>query len=156
MTRTWSTARSIPTARHVFARDQPRPAAHLAAVPGRVRHRLARDEGRARRAGPFEAARDALEAAATCCCSRSTTRRCAARGSSSRGRSWTAASGARASTNHAALEAFDREHPEPTPAELERSLESLTPPGWEARLEAIVERGLLATGALPAAGAPGG
>ena len=28
-------------------------------------------------------------------------------------------------------------------------LESLTPPGWEARLEAIVERGLIASGAGP-------
>jgi len=52
------------------------------------------------------------------------------------------------------LEAFDREHPEPAAEELERSLESLTPPGWEARLEAIVERGLLLSGTLPAAGAP--
>ena len=52
------------------------------------------------------------------------------------------------------LEAFDREHPEPTAKELGRSLESLTPPGWEARLEAIVGRGLLVSGALPAAGAP--
>jgi len=52
------------------------------------------------------------------------------------------------------LEAFDRDHPEPTEAELGKPLESLTPPGWEARLEAIVERGLLATGAPPAPGVP--
>ena len=52
------------------------------------------------------------------------------------------------------LEAFDREHPEPTAEELARPLESLTPPGWEARLEAIVERGLVTRGALPASSAP--
>ncbi len=52
------------------------------------------------------------------------------------------------------LEAFDREHPEPNREELERPLDALTPPGWEERLEAIVGRGLLISGALPAPGAP--
>src|SRR5439155_10358530 len=47
------------------------------------------------------------------------------------------------------LQAFDRDHPEPEPEALARPLESLTPPGWEARLEAIVERGLIASGAGP-------
>ena len=52
------------------------------------------------------------------------------------------------------LEAFDHLHPEPSAAELARPLESLTPPGWESRLEAIVERGLVTSGALPASGTP--
>jgi beta-N-acetylhexosaminidase len=52
------------------------------------------------------------------------------------------------------LEVFDRGHPEPTAEELGRPLDSLTPPGFQERLEAIVGRGLLATGALPATGAP--
>ncbi len=48
------------------------------------------------------------------------------------------------------LAAFDRDHPEPTAEELARPLESLTPPGWESRLERIVQRGLAVRGALPA------
>jgi beta-N-acetylhexosaminidase len=52
------------------------------------------------------------------------------------------------------LAALDRAHPEPG-AELERPLESLTPAGWEARLEAIVERGLEVSGALPPEAAGG-
>jgi beta-N-acetylhexosaminidase len=62
--------------------------------------------------------------------------------------------------DHAALDearprlaAFDRGHPEPTEAELARALETLTPPDWEARLTAIIERGLLVRGALPRAAA---
>jgi beta-glucosidase-like glycosyl hydrolase len=52
------------------------------------------------------------------------------------------------------LMAMDRAHPEPG-AELERPLEALTPRDWESRLEAIVERGLLVSGALPASAAAG-
>ena len=52
------------------------------------------------------------------------------------------------------LETFDHAHPEPGAEELARPLESLTPPDWDARLEAIVERGLVMSGALPAPGAP--
>jgi beta-glucosidase-like glycosyl hydrolase len=47
------------------------------------------------------------------------------------------------------LAEFDRAHPEPSAAELAKPLESLTPPDWEARLMAIVERGLQHSGALP-------
>jgi beta-N-acetylhexosaminidase len=53
------------------------------------------------------------------------------------------------------LAAFDARVPEPTSGELARPLESLTPPDWESRLEAIVERGLIVRGALPAAAATG-
>ena len=53
------------------------------------------------------------------------------------------------------LAAFDRAFPEPTPDELARPLESLTPPDWESRLEAIVERGLTTRGRMPAAAAAG-
>ena len=53
------------------------------------------------------------------------------------------------------LAAFDRAHPEPTPEELARPLESLTPPEWESRLERIVERGLVIRGRMPAAAAMG-
>ena len=53
------------------------------------------------------------------------------------------------------LAAFDRDHPEPTADETARPLESLTPPDWESRLEAIVDRGLVARGALPAEVASG-
>jgi beta-N-acetylhexosaminidase len=53
------------------------------------------------------------------------------------------------------LAAFDRDHPEPADAELERPLETLTPPDWETRLERIVERGLLTRGRLPLAAAAG-
>ena len=52
------------------------------------------------------------------------------------------------------LEAFDRGYPEPTAEALGCALESLTPAGWAARLEGIVERGLLARGALPTATVP--
>jgi len=53
------------------------------------------------------------------------------------------------------LMAFDQRIPEPSAEELARPLESLTPPDWEARLEAIVECGLRVTGSLPAAAAAG-
>jgi len=43
------------------------------------------------------------------------------------------------------LAALDSRHPEPGAAELARPLESLTPPGWEERLERIIERGLRVT-----------
>src|SRR5262245_3381749 len=49
------------------------------------------------------------------------------------------------------LMAFDQQHPEPTEAELAKPLSSLTPPDWDARLEAIVTRGLVVRGALPPA-----
>jgi beta-N-acetylhexosaminidase len=48
------------------------------------------------------------------------------------------------------LAAFDANHPEPTMEELGRGPETLTPPDWAARLEAIVERGMLVQGVLPA------
>jgi beta-glucosidase-like glycosyl hydrolase len=48
------------------------------------------------------------------------------------------------------LATFDAARPEPSEEELALSLESLTPPDWEGRLEAIVERGLRVTGSLPA------
>jgi beta-N-acetylhexosaminidase len=54
------------------------------------------------------------------------------------------------------LAAFDAARPAPSAAELEVPLESLTPPDWEARLEAIITRGLRIDGALPAAAAQGG
>lgn len=47
------------------------------------------------------------------------------------------------------LAAFDEARPEPGSAELERSIESLTPPDWTARLSAIIERGLIVRGAAP-------
>jgi len=47
------------------------------------------------------------------------------------------------------LAGFDHVHPEPTSDELAKPLESLTPPDWEARLERMIERGLLVRGALP-------
>ena len=53
------------------------------------------------------------------------------------------------------LSAFDRARPEPTTAELERPIESLTPAGWEARLEQIIVRGLVVRGSLPAIAATG-
>ena len=54
------------------------------------------------------------------------------------------------------LERLDRAHPEPDAESLARPLASLTPPDWQARLEAIAERGLVVRGALPpkAAGEP--
>ena len=48
----------------------------------------------------------------------------------------------------ARLEDFDRACPEPRAEELARPIESLTPPGWVERLEAIVSRGLVVRGAL--------
>jgi beta-N-acetylhexosaminidase len=48
------------------------------------------------------------------------------------------------------LAAFDAAHPEPTAEELARPIASLTPEGWEARLERIAERGLIVHGATPA------
>jgi beta-glucosidase-like glycosyl hydrolase len=56
----------------------------------------------------------------------------------------------------ARLAAFDRLRPEPTPGELERPLETLTPPDWEERLLAIAERGLIVRGSLPGAARTGG
>ena len=53
------------------------------------------------------------------------------------------------------LAAFDAGRPAPTDGELAAPLESLTPPGWEARLAAIVARGLRVEGALPPAAAAG-
>lgn len=53
------------------------------------------------------------------------------------------------------LAAFDAAHPAPTGAELAAPLESLTPPDWVPRLEAIVARGLRVDGALPPAAATG-
>jgi beta-N-acetylhexosaminidase len=53
------------------------------------------------------------------------------------------------------LAEFDRAHPEPTAAELEAPLESLTPPGWAARLETIIERGLIVRGTLPSSATAG-
>jgi beta-N-acetylhexosaminidase len=105
--------------------------------------------------GPFEAARDALEAGCDLllfALHDETLRR--ARLELARAIVDGRIARERFDASRPRLEAFDREHPEPTPAELERSLESLTPPGWEARLEAIVERGLLVTGAPPAPGVP--
>ena len=54
------------------------------------------------------------------------------------------------------LAAFDRAHPEPTAADLATPLADLTPPDWENRLERIIERGLIVSGAWPAGsrGAP--
>jgi beta-N-acetylhexosaminidase len=51
------------------------------------------------------------------------------------------------------LEEMTRRIFEPSEAELARPLESLTPPDWEARLEAIVSRGLRVSGAPLPAGA---
>ena len=48
------------------------------------------------------------------------------------------------------LQAFDALTKEPSEDELTRPLESLTPPDWNARLEAIVERGIVTRGTLPA------
>ena len=53
------------------------------------------------------------------------------------------------------LAEFDRRHPEPSEAERTRPLAELTPSGWEARLERIVERGLIVRGELPAAATGG-
>ncbi len=47
------------------------------------------------------------------------------------------------------LQAFDARTKEPSEEELTRPLESLTPPDWNARLEAIVERGIIVRGKLP-------
>jgi beta-N-acetylhexosaminidase len=48
------------------------------------------------------------------------------------------------------LAAFDAAHPEPQADELARPLAALTPPDWEARLEAIAARGVVAHGVPPA------
>ena len=48
------------------------------------------------------------------------------------------------------LAALDARSREPSAEELERPLERLTPPDWNTRLEAIIERGLEVRGALPA------
>jgi beta-glucosidase-like glycosyl hydrolase len=53
------------------------------------------------------------------------------------------------------LAAFDLAHAEPEPRELESALDSLTPPDWGARIEAIIERGLMVRGELPAGAATG-
>jgi beta-N-acetylhexosaminidase len=53
------------------------------------------------------------------------------------------------------LAAFDARRPEPTSAELERPLESLTPPGWEERLAGIIRRGLRVRGPGANAGMSG-
>jgi beta-N-acetylhexosaminidase len=53
------------------------------------------------------------------------------------------------------LAAFDRRIAEPAPGELARPLADLTPPDWEARLSAIIARGVLVEGSLPAAAARG-
>lgn len=53
------------------------------------------------------------------------------------------------------LAAFDAGRPAPTDDELATPLESLTPPDWESRLAAIVQRGLRVEGALPAAARDG-
>ncbi len=53
------------------------------------------------------------------------------------------------------LIAFDQRHSEPDATELAQPLESLTPAGWVARLEGIVERGLRVQGTLPAAAVRG-
>jgi len=53
------------------------------------------------------------------------------------------------------LAAFDLAHREPRANELARPLESLTPPDWEPRLSAIIGRGLIVRGALPATAARG-
>jgi beta-N-acetylhexosaminidase len=55
----------------------------------------------------------------------------------------------------ARLAVFDRMHPEPGEPELERPLETLTPPDWEPRLLAIIERALDVRGTLPASAANG-
>jgi beta-N-acetylhexosaminidase len=52
------------------------------------------------------------------------------------------------------LEAMTRRIPEPSAVDLARPLESLTPQGWEPRLEAIVARGLRVMGAMPEARGP--
>ncbi len=52
------------------------------------------------------------------------------------------------------LARLDHERPEPTPAELERPLDSLTPPDWEPRLERIIDRGLIVRGSLQGVAGP--
>lgn len=49
------------------------------------------------------------------------------------------------------LAAFDRAIPEPTDAELAKSIDALTPPDWRETLERIVWRGVRVRGTLPAA-----
>jgi beta-N-acetylhexosaminidase len=55
--------------------------------------------------------------------------------------------------SRARLEALGRSCPEPAARELALSLASLTPPGWEERLEHIATRGLVTRGALTRAAA---
>jgi len=54
----------------------------------------------------------------------------------------------------ARLSALDARRPPPDQATLAKPIESLTPPDWVARLEAIVERGLEIRGGLPAHAGP--
>ena len=54
------------------------------------------------------------------------------------------------------LAAFDAARAVPSASELSAPLESLTPPDWESRLEAIITRGLRIDGVLPAAAVQGG
>ncbi|HVP14025.1 MAG TPA: glycoside hydrolase family 3 N-terminal domain-containing protein [Terriglobales bacterium] len=49
----------------------------------------------------------------------------------------------------ARIESLQRACPEPDASELSRPLDSLTPPGWAERLEAIAARGLVVRGTLP-------
>ncbi|HET9325612.1 MAG TPA: glycoside hydrolase family 3 N-terminal domain-containing protein [Candidatus Eisenbacteria bacterium] len=53
------------------------------------------------------------------------------------------------------LAEFDRRHPEPGERDILRPLSELTPHDWEARLERIVERGLIVRGEIPPAAAAG-
>jgi beta-N-acetylhexosaminidase len=50
------------------------------------------------------------------------------------------------------LAAFDAAHAEPTPGELSTPLEQLTPPDWEARLAALIDRALVVRGRAPDGG----
>src|SRR5690349_17574577 len=50
------------------------------------------------------------------------------------------------------LAAFDAAHAEPTADELARPLERLTPPDWEPRLAALIDRALVVSGRAPEGG----
>jgi beta-N-acetylhexosaminidase len=50
------------------------------------------------------------------------------------------------------LAAFDAAHAEPTAAELATPLEQLTPPDWEPRLSALIDRALVVNGRAPEGG----
>jgi hypothetical protein len=50
------------------------------------------------------------------------------------------------------LAAFDAAHAEPTAAELAAPLESLTPPDWETRLAALIDKALQVKGRAPEGG----